>query len=606
MNLLTVPVVLFFFLTLVPYFLYGSGQLCYFLFAFHQADPSFLSQDWFVIKTANPHPFFGSIVALLKSTGNLPFSLFTIHVAQFLFLIVGILNLSKVFSKDIRTALLVFCFLLFYFSDGFGQETLYSAIVQPADLGKLFYLFSLIALFQGRILQTWAFLGLTGLFDFLSGVEGLLILVIFWSLRQKDWDVKRMFSGFVIFLTLFSPSLIPIFKDFSPLDALNRGEMLKLLFNFRGPHHYRISDFEVAYIFRVLFPLSFLFLNKTYPDDKEKWIDARAYSAILFSLCALAVLSIEWFYFPTITQFRFLRLSPFLLILGLISLSSALVKELDNKDGLGTFLAGMTLAIVFLEKDSRLFIPLSVFLVAAWLLRSRMPFKEFGLAQKVIVLLSFVLLPTLLYLIRWRWVELILDSFLSLALLLVLRSKPPQWLLGVLILGIPALSLHWTFPERISFHPIQIAPRPLLLQENPDLGRVFDWIKAHTPKDAIILTPPYQDGIRFFAERPIVVDFHANPYRVNEVKEWKERLETVTQMRGLERWAPKGTDTGEQRELMRKGYLNLSPVQVESIAREFGAGFFLTEASYPGKQGLISLGCLLVFENSSYLIFQLK
>lgn len=597
--ILTTSLALVFFLILVPYHLYFSGELHYFLYAFHLVDPKLFARDWLVTQTANPHPFFASLIALLKSLGDLPLALFAIHVAQFFFLVLGILRLSTLLTKDSRTGPLVLALLLFYFSDGLGQETLYSAIVQPADLGKLFYLFSLIALFQERILQSWALLGLTALFDFLSGAEGFLLLSSFWLIRARHWNFWKVATGFFLFLVFSSPSLLAILRNFSPFDSFHSPEALQTLFNFRGPHHYRIGTFELAHVFRVLFPLFFLLVGNK-QNDKES-SNVRFYAASLSFLCLLAAASIEWFYVAPIVQLRFLRLSPFLLILGLIYLAFRLIQEWDSKTFSGRILAGVTLAVLFLEKDSRLFVPLSLFLVVLWSFRRAMPFS---------LLIASFAVPLVFYVAWGRETELILDVSLSLALLFLLKLKtnrtPVRILFTLLVLGIPSLALHQIYPERIDFHPIQIAPPSPFLAENPDLEEVLRWIRNNTPKDAQLISPPYQDGIRFFSERAIVADFHANPYGAREVREWMRRLEALSQTESLEKWIPSTGDTTPQRALLRRGYLGLSAARVEELGQQFSADYFLTESDYQDKQSLIDQGHRIVFENSSYLFFQLK
>ena len=598
-----------FFLTLVPYQLYFSGQLHYFLYAFHLLDPHLFARDWLVVQTTNPHPFFAFFIAGLKSLGNLPLALFVIHGLQLFLVIVGVLNLSRTLTKDSRVGLLVLSLLLFYFSDGLGQETLYSAIVQPADIGKLFYLFSLVALFEEKILLSWIFLGCTSLFDFLSGMEGLLLFLFLWVVEGKNWPLKRMVLGFVSFLLLGSPSFIAILKNFSPWDALVSPELLKLLFNFRGPHHYRIGTFELAHVFRVFFPLTFLVgAHPSIEKDRCQTL-VRFYVALLLSLCLAAAASIEWFYFPLITQLRLFRLSPFLLILGLIFMSRALVAAWDRPNILGKVLAGVTLAVLFLEKDSRLFVPLSLFLVFTWQVECAFASTSSAKNLKGFLAPLFLVVPFLLYWRVGRGWEGAFDLFLALAILFSLATKCGrpflQVLLAVLVMGVPALGFHFCFPKRFPFHSLQLTPPLPLSSRDPGLEQTLAWIRTHSPQDAILLTPPSLDGIRFFTERAIVVDFHANPYRAKEVKEWKERLEAVSGIRGLEKWVPQGADTQSQRDLLRKGYLHLRAAQVEDIARRYGASYFLTESSYAERDELVRRGYRLVLETPSSLLFEL-
>ncbi len=605
-----IGIVFFFFTTLLPYHLYGSSQLFYFLQHFHQLDPNFLNRDWFVAQTANLNPFFAFSIALLHHLGNFPLSLFIIHKIQFLFLILGIFQLTRLFSKDPRTAFLVFSLLLFYFGEGLGQTTLYSSLVQANDLSMLFYLFSLIALFQEKIFISWVFLGFCGLLHAQLGVEGALLFFIFWVCRGRGWSLGQMSLGFGVFLILFAPNLVPLIRDYSPSDLVNSPELSKVLFNFRGPHHYRPSVFELSHSFRVLFPLTFVFFQgKLSPEEKNVFGHARLFIGILLFFCFLAALSIEWFYFPFIVSLRFFRLSPFLLLVGLIFLASRLVEEADKKNTTGIFLTMVTLGILFLEKDSRLFVPLSLFLVLAWSIKNKIE-SQAGRIQKILFGIICLAIPAFLYLAVDRVQELIFNAFLGSVVFLFLtipwHHAVTQAVLGTFLLGIPALAFHFIHPERIAFHPPQVAPSPLLYQEEPALETALEWIRNHTEKDALLFTPPYQDGIRFFAERAIIVDFHAGPYRTRDLAEWKKRLETLTQTFGLEKWIPTKDDTHPQREFLRRGYLNLKAEEVEKIARLYQADYFMTESIYADKDALARKGHPLVFENSSYLIFRLK
>lgn len=591
-----IGVLFFFLLTLVPYSVYNSGQLHYFLYSLHQVDPELFAKDWLVTQTVNIHLFFSTFIAWLMRAGDLAAGLFVVRILQLLFLVIGLLRLCRTLTKDWRVGPLVFVFLLFYFSDGLGQETLYSAIVQPADLGKLFYLFSLISLLEEKWISTGTLLGLTGLFDFLSGVEGALIAFIFWIFQERKRPLKEAALSLFLFLLLASPNLFSLFQNFSPFGSLPEGDFQKLFFNFRGPHHYRFANFEIAHVARVLFPLYFLFfVPKLFRKEMETRI--RFYTTVLLSLAVLAIISIEWVYWPTVVQFRFLRLSPFLLILGLVALAASLLREAESGKPEKFLLAGLTITVLFLEKDARLFIPLSFALILLRQFRS-----------KAVLAGGFVFIG-LIYLLRGRGWELGLDVLLAAFLVFLLRKKPARPVIqagwAFVLLGVPAVVFHLIFPERVSFHPIQVSPPSPIFQSNIPLKEALEWIRENTPMDAVLLTPPNQDGIRFFTERAIVVDFHANPYRPKEVWEWKERLEAVSGSTGLEKWNPSGGNTNAQREFLRKGYLNLSLDEVEKMAKRFGADYFLTEAGYQGKEAFVKRGHRLVFENPKYLVFQI-
>ncbi len=599
-----------FFLLLVPYGLYESVQLGYFLHPFRSARPGFLSRDWYVTQTADPHPFFSSLVASFDSHHILPFSIFLIHVIQFFLLVAGIFRLSGVFSRDVRVPVLVSLFLLFYFSDGLGQSTLYSNIVQPTELAVPFYLFSIAYLLEKKIIRMWVFLGLSGLFHIHFAISGFLIAVTFLLFQSKGWSYKQLIMGFASFLAISGFNWFPILKNFSFQEPFYSPEIFKVFFNFRSPHHYRPSVFELSHAFRTLFPVFFILIGKRWIGKDDLLKPVKYYTAIVLGLCVLATVSTEWFYFPMVARLFFFRISPFLLLLGLIIFSLIAVKELDKKDLFGNLLVGITLVILFLEKDARLFIPLCLFLIFVWSLRSQNSWDSLKPRQKYASLDVILVVTSLFFLARGRFTELVFNAFLAFLLILLMKSKWKslfsQLTLTFILFFIPAVGYHFIFPERIDFHPIEITPTPFLVKTNPALGETLDWIRSHTKPDALLLSPPYQDGIRFFAERAIVVDLHAHGYRARELKEWKERLETTTKTSGLEKWIPFTESNDPQNQLLKEGYLALTLEDVKTIGRRYGVDYFLTEVSYLERKKFLNHGHPLVFENSSYLVFGMK
>ena len=601
--ILSIALVLLFFLLLIPYRLYDSVQLSYFLHAFHQSDPQFLKHDWFTTQTPTPHPFFAWWIASLHSLNLLPPGLFLIWVTQIALLLYGIFRLCNLFSSDSRLPCLVSFMLLFYFSDGLGQSTLFSAVVQPTDMAMPFYLLSLLFFFEERMALAGMFLGLAGLLHIHLGLNGLLVFILLWFFFHRAKNLPKMVGGLLLFFLCISPNLIPILQNFSLFDSADHSEILKVFFNFRSPHHYRPSTFQLAYSLRVFFPLFFLWEIKPKPDRLKVFLFSKTFVAVVSGLCLLAAVSTEIFYLPGVALLFPFRLSPFLLLFGLVGMSYALLERLESKEKFGALLAGLIFFLVYFDRDSRLFFPLALFTLVNWKL------ERAGRWSAVSLLLTFIFIASS-FLMTHRVDELIFCGLLAFLSVAILRFLPTghisQLVWTVCLWVLPALAFHLFFPNRISFHSIQTTPPPALLRNNPPLWQALDWIKKQTEREAVFLTPPHLSGVRFFAERAIVVDFHANPYGSRALKEWKERLEAVTHTSDLEKWIPLGDSVDPQIEFLRNRFLSLKPSAIENIARRYGARYFLTEAAYPYQKELVEQNHSLIFQNSSYLVFRLR
>jgi len=57
---------------------------------------------------------------------------------------------------------------------------------------------------------------------------------------------------------------------------------------------------------------------------------------------------------------------------------------------------------------------------------------------------------------------------------------------------------------------------------------LYQWIQGNTPDDAVFIIPPRMDDFRLGANRAIVVDWKAFPFKDSAIIEWKERIYDVT------------------------------------------------------------------------------
>src|SRR5207237_5848543 len=103
-----------------------------------------------------------------------------------------------------------------------------------------------------------------------------------------------------------------------------------------------------------------------------------------------------------------------------------------------------------------------------------------------------------------------------------------------------------------------------------DYLALCDWASDHTPIDAIFLVPPDESLFRLRAQRAIVVNFKAVPQVSDELREWRDRLQTVLAMENILE-LPRGLERAQ--EAIANRYSGLSPRYLESIAHRFSARY---------------------------------
>jgi hypothetical protein len=107
---------------------------------------------------------------------------------------------------------------------------------------------------------------------------------------------------------------------------------------------------------------------------------------------------------------------------------------------------------------------------------------------------------------------------------------------------------------------------------------VQDWVRLHTPKDAILLTPPQEAGFRVFSERTVV-------------GEWKDGTQQYFDDAFASEWAARMSALGPE------GYVKLTDEQLALLARRYRASYVVIppRRRYPGLRE--------VYRNAHYAVF---
>jgi len=180
--------------------------------------------------------------------------------------------------------------------------------------------------------------------------------------------------------------------------------------------------------------------------------------------------------------------------------------------------------------------------------------------------------------------------------------------LGVFIFLLLAAATFLCFerPRRVGlFLPSAFCILPLLMLFHPYLGlriavedaedrdylALCAWAREHTPVDAVFVVPPNEQLFRFHARRAIVVNFKNVPQLSSEMREWRERLESVLDepLANL----PRRFDRAHAAIAAR--YDALPAGHLFDVARRYGAAYVVTARRLEGERS--------VFENASYHLY---
>jgi len=143
------------------------------------------------------------------------------------------------------------------------------------------------------------------------------------------------------------------------------------------------------------------------------------------------------------------------------------------------------------------------------------------------------------------------------------RRVAARWLVGSASVGCAVMIVICL--ARGPFFGAFVMPR-----DDADYLATCDWVRQHTPVDAVFLVPPAESSFRLRARRAIVVNFKAVPQLSGELPEWRDRLTKVLALDDLAR-LPRG-----YRQTLRavnERYASLSADELASAADAYAARF---------------------------------
>jgi len=472
---------------------YGySNQTTYLLGAVKALHPSSWTRDWLVTQTHFYHPAYAWL-----STGLLRLSPSGLLIActNAVLIAGGMLALFLVLKRLARErAFPAFCLLLVLASVtrtlAPGGTYAFSEIFQPSTLGSLGVLLAAAAFVADRPLASGLCLAFGGAFHVNYLLLGLCVFGVAWLLTGRERLIVRALLGLgpaALVLLFFLPFLLANARPAVSAEAL------RIYQDVRSPHHYRVPRF--AWDFATSAGFQLLGAAVLIGPARSGMRVQRRLLSLLFGCWLLvipAALLSSVIVVRSITQLLAWRICAEADLLAQTALCAALVSVYcDGRAALRGY-------------DRRAWALAASGLVA--LLLGSLAGGNWNTSLLVLVLCVVAALISAGWLGRLTSKAQTGLPLTSLSLALVLTF------VGVNVVRFSQLARHSN----------------VLSGGDPAVTELCAWAQAYTPENALFLTPPLEEDLRFQCRRAIVVDWKSPPALPSEVLEWFDRIENVS------------------------------------------------------------------------------
>jgi len=483
-------------------FNYGfDNQVVYFLKSLAVANKSLFHNDWFTAHTTQYHRvfiYFGALLLKLNARG------WAVAIAQTVAVLVGAIFIYRLVKRLAGPALalpayFILMSLLFVTrTSSVAASYLFDEIMQPSTLGSLGSVAAMAFFVEERWFASGVCLALGGAFHanylVLSyPVFGLAHL----ALGTKDLK-RRLLEQFTP-LVVVTLALSPLLLAASHTKA--SPEAQEILFKIRSPHHYNPARYERNFMPFAAWQMLAI---------GSGWLVVRTPAGRRLGAILTGLMLTVWtgtvfstlFYIPKVVQIFVWRFAP-------------------NADlACGIFVAVALAQALARPSLTRAYPRVAIGLVAAGLGIFAVFFRGKETALLPQLLLTYFALAVALR---------VLDLGLDLANRFLPAQLPSIAHVRQLLLWSPLalglFELYRIVPERVENG---INKSSLLHEEQGSQADLSAWLRQSSPKDAIFLTPPDLQSLRYMGERAIVVDWKAVPLIPSELLGWYERLCDVT------------------------------------------------------------------------------
>jgi hypothetical protein len=545
-------------------FNYGIGnQASYLIPSLRVLDPEMFRNDWYATKTTQYHPAFTELAALLIALDRQGWA-----VALGLTLVVAAGTASLYFllravggrRLALPSFLLLVTFAFLTRTAGPAMTYVFDRTLQPSTLGSAAFLGAAACFVSERFLASGVLLALGGLFH----ANLLTLLLPAFALAHTSLGRQGLGSRWlrglalpVLVLVGFLPLLVRAVTSDSDADFARH-----VYLYVRAPHHFAIAD--RAREFLPLLGWQILAYAAAAPWMRDA-ADAKAFRRLGALILGLAV--VVW-----------------------IGALAALVSQ-----------RAATLFSWRLGAHVELLLQACTASAVVRVTSDRTPFSRYGRRGIALTIFGVALLVYgYASLGRIALVKLLAIVIAGMVSVLIVRAREsaPRGRLGW-VSGLRSGSGFALLTGAAGILLIGFALRPML--RIPDQSNLLQrgqqdevslaaWMRERTPKDAVFLTPPDDEFIRFLGERAIVVDWKAVPALPSEILDWHRRIQDVTgrmELRGPEDL---------------RGYWGLDERRLVPLRARYGVRYVVVRREHEHALGKYQRA----FENARFVVFDVR
>ena len=480
---------------------YGvNNQVVYLLGSLRMVTPGSFARDWFATQTTHYHPAYemlGALLLRLHRDGAL------IGYGQTLVIACGMLCvfwLLRLLAGNLGLAAYLLTLAIAFETRTFsvGGSYVFDMILQPSTLASVGLLVAVPLFAQGKWRASSVALGASGLFHanylVLSGGAFLVAHGLLGPVAIR----RRLFEQFLM------PAIVLL--AFAGMIGATAGsphakEAQDIYFNVRSPHHFQIARFQLDLLaftawqgigFGAILPMA---KNRSSPLARVGALAAGLVIIVWLGLALSAAAEIR-----QATQLFAWRLAPHVELL-LQAAACAVALRVVAEPGLARRWNAPSLALL---------------VGGICLLATHEGLAKHKVLPALVAELFAIVLAVVL-------VAAVVGRFAGPAKRAKAEAGWSRFAPAILALGGVAIVLQVGRPHLVDVS----AHSSMVTGINPSERELTQWMRESSPKDALFLTPPGIETLRYHSQRAIVVDWKSNPIVPDEVLEWHRRLEDV-------------------------------------------------------------------------------